>query len=72
VSRKDLIAMAMDDLRNNAANLGANYVEPGAPEISVAGEFHGTRTSRAGVRGIAYRCEGAAASPAMTRIDVRE
>ena len=59
VSKKDLIAFAMDDLRNKAAELGANYVAPGIPEFSVAGEFHGTRTSMAGVRGTAYRCDGA-------------
>jgi uncharacterized protein DUF4156 len=59
VSKRDLAAFAMDDLRNKAAELGANYVEPQVPEFSVSGELHGTRTSSAAVRATAYRCDGA-------------
>jgi hypothetical protein len=71
VSKKDLVAIAMDDLRDRAADLGANYLAPGTPEFSVAGEFHGTRTSMVGVRGTAYRCDGtlpAELGPQMQRI----
>jgi hypothetical protein len=53
----------MDDLRNKAAEMGANYIEPDMPQFSVSGEFHGTRTSSAAVRAIAYRCDGAWPSP---------
>ncbi len=47
-----LIEYAMNDLRNKAAQLGANYVQSDPPTL---GEGHGTTTT-ATVTGTAYRC----------------
>jgi hypothetical protein len=62
-SKRVLVASAVEDLRGKAAALGANYVERGAPEFGWSGEFHGTSTSSAVVRGLAYRCADGIEAP---------
>ena len=62
-SKHILLASALDDLRNKAAAIGADYVEEHTPEFGWSGEFHGTSTSSAAVQGIAYRCGAASTDP---------
>lgn len=70
VSNESLIEYAMNDLRNQAAALGANYIQNDSPQLGVAGGANsGSTTSTATVSGTAYLCskrkgEGAAASSA--------
>ena len=52
ISNDSLIDYAMNDLRNKAAKLGANYVQADPPTL---GSGRGT-TSTATVTGTAYRC----------------
>ena len=52
VANDDLVEYAMNDLRNQAADLGANYVQHDAPQM---GDGDGT-TSTATISGTAYRC----------------
>jgi hypothetical protein len=48
----DLLRYAMNDLRNRAADLGANYVQRSAPTLSAPWG----RTTHAAYAGVAYRC----------------
>lgn len=50
----------MNDLRNQAARLGANYVQHDSPQMGVTGSDTGTTTSTATVNGTAYSCHGSA------------
>jgi hypothetical protein len=52
ISNDSLIEYAMNDLRNKAAKLGANYVQSDPPTL---GDGHGTTTT-ATITGTAYRC----------------
>jgi hypothetical protein len=52
VSNDQLIEYAMNDLRNKAADQGANYVQSDPPQL---GQGKGTTTT-ATVTGTAYRC----------------
>lgn len=52
ISNEDLIEYAMNDLRNQAADLGANYVRSDPPQL---GSGNGTTTSVT-ITGTAYRC----------------
>ncbi len=52
ISNDDLIEYAMNDLRNQTAELGADYVQYDTPTL---GEGDGTTTT-ATVSGTAYRC----------------
>jgi hypothetical protein len=52
ISNDDLIEYAMNDLRNQAADLGGNYVQYDTPTM---GDGDGTTTT-ATVSGTAYRC----------------
>jgi len=57
VSNEDLVAYAMNDLRNQAAELGANYIQHDSPQMGVAGGAGtGSTTSTATVSGTAYLC----------------
>lgn len=57
ISNEDLIEYAMNDLRNQAADLGANYIQHDTPTMGVAGGDGGTTTTTATVTGTAYRCK---------------
>jgi hypothetical protein len=52
ISNDSLLQYALNDLRNKAAKLGANYVQTDPPQL---GSGHGT-TSTATITGTAYRC----------------
>jgi hypothetical protein len=54
ISNDSLIDDAMNDLRNKAADRGANYVQSDPPQL---GSGHGTTTTVT-VTGTAYRCTG--------------
>lgn len=62
ISNDDLITYAMNDLRNQAAELGANYVQHDTPTLGVGGGDHGTNTTTATISGTAYRCSTKTAS----------
>jgi hypothetical protein len=62
ISNESLIGYAMNDLRNKAAALGANYVQQDPPEL---GEGRGTTTSVT-ITGTAYRCPAALAAQPQT------
>ncbi len=47
----------MNDLRNKAAELGANFVQHDTPTMGQAGSDNGSTTSTATVSGTAYLCE---------------
>lgn len=63
ISNDQLVQYAMNDLRNQAAQLGANYVQHDSPQLGVGGGEN-TTTTTATVNGTAYLCEGA---PAQAR-----
>lgn len=52
VANEDLVEYAMNDLRNEAAQLGANYVQHDPPQMGHGG---GTTTTVT-ISGTAYRC----------------
>jgi len=52
ISNEQLIEYALNDLRNQAAELGANYVQSDPPQL---GSGNGTTTSVT-ITGTAYRC----------------
>ena len=52
IANDDLIEYAMNDLRNQAAEAGANYVQHDSPQL---GDGDGTTTT-ATISGTAYRC----------------
>jgi hypothetical protein len=52
ISNEDLIEYAMNDLRNQAADKGANYVQHDPPQL---GSGDGTTTSVT-ITGTAYQC----------------
>jgi len=52
ISNDKLVEYALNDLRNKAGELGANYVQQDPPQL---GNGHGTTTT-ATVTGTAYRC----------------
>lgn len=53
ISNEDLVEYALNDLRNQAAGLGANYVQHDPPEMGNGG---GTTTTVT-ISGTAYRCD---------------
>ncbi len=57
ISNNDLIEYAMNDLRNQAAERGANFVQHDTPTLGVAGSSNGTSTTTATVSGTAYLCQ---------------
>lgn len=58
ISNASLVEYAMNDARNKAGELGANYVQLGQPALGVSGGDGGTTTTTATVLGTAYRCSG--------------
>ncbi|HMR81202.1 MAG TPA: DUF4156 domain-containing protein [Polyangiaceae bacterium] len=63
VSNESLMEYALNDLRNKAAKLGANYVTHGQPQLGVAGDQDSTSNTSATVVGSAYNCPSDAAVP---------
>ncbi|MBN1605899.1 MAG: DUF4156 domain-containing protein [Polyangiaceae bacterium] len=61
ISNDQLIEYAMNDLRNKAAELGANFVQHDTPTMGQAGSDSGSTTTTATVSGTAYLCERKAA-----------
>jgi hypothetical protein len=51
-----LIEYAMNDLRNQAANRGANFVQHDSPTMGIGGDKNSTTTTTATVSGTAYKC----------------
>jgi hypothetical protein len=69
ISNDDLIAYAMNDLRNQAAALGANYVQHDTPQLGSSGGTAGggsMTTSTATVSGSAYSCTTQSTAPQAT------
>ncbi len=58
ISNESLVNYAMNDLRNKAAEKGANFVQHDAPQMGVSGDKNGTSTTTATVSGNAYACSG--------------
>lgn len=58
VSNESLIEYAMNDLRNKAAELGANFVQHDTPTMGQGGGEGGSTTSTATVSGTVFACEG--------------
>jgi hypothetical protein len=56
IPNEQLVAYAMNDLRNKAAAMGANYVQHDSPAMGVTGSNGSTTTSTATVSGTAYQC----------------
>lgn len=59
IANENLVGYAMNDLRNKAANLGANFIQHDSPQMGVSGSNNGTNTTTATVSGNAYFCSGA-------------
>jgi hypothetical protein len=57
ISNDQLIEYAMNDLRNEASELGANFVQHDTPTMGQSGSDNGTATTTATVSGTAYLCE---------------
>ena len=51
ISNDTLVEYAMNDLRNKAAELGANYVRYDSAQMGVSGSQNGTTTTTAGTTG---------------------
>jgi hypothetical protein len=68
VSNDKLVEYAMNDVRNQAAAKGANYVQTDAPDLQYSGDKNGVAATSATVSGTAFQCAGAglavAAAPA--------
>jgi hypothetical protein len=56
LSNEALVESAMNDLRNKAASLGANYVQHGDPQLGGGNSAAMTSNTSAVVTGTAYRC----------------
>jgi hypothetical protein len=54
ISNEDLVTYAMNDMRNKAAALGANYIQNDSPQLT----GNKSTTTTATVSGTAYDCEG--------------
>lgn len=57
ISNEKLIEYAMNDLRNQAAEKGANFVQHDSPTLGQSGSDGNSTTSTATVSGTAYLCE---------------
>lgn len=57
ITNDTLIESAMNDLRNQAAELGANFIQYDTPTLGVLEGNHGSNTTTATVSGVAYRCD---------------
>ncbi|MCG5055363.1 MAG: DUF4156 domain-containing protein [Myxococcales bacterium] len=58
VSNEALVEFAMNDIRNKAATLGANYVHYAAPQFGTSGGQGGSDVSSAMITGTAFQCNG--------------
>ena len=67
ISNEDLIEYALNDLRNKAAGVGANYVQHDPPGL---GSGDGTTTSVT-ITGTAYRCEDQTAEAGQGEVVTR-
>jgi hypothetical protein len=54
LTNESLVEYAMNDLRNKAAELGANYIQHDTPQLGVPGDDGATSTAT--VSGTAYFC----------------
>lgn len=63
IANEDLIEYAMNDLRNQASKLGANFVQHDTPTMGQSGSDNGTTTTTATISGTAYLCERRRDSP---------
>jgi hypothetical protein len=63
IANEDLIEYAMNDLRNQASKLGANFVQHDTPTMGQSGSDNGTATTTATISGTAYLCERKMDSP---------
>jgi hypothetical protein len=57
ISNEKLVKYAMNDLQNQVATLGGNYVQHDTPQMGVSGDKNGTTTSTATVSGTAFYCD---------------
>ncbi len=57
------MAYALNDLRNKAADMGANYVSYGQPQLGTSGTSEHVTTTTATVVGTAYSCPTGADTP---------
>jgi hypothetical protein len=72
ISNEELITYAMNDLRNQAAELGANFVQHDTPTMGQTGSENGSNTTTATVSGTAYSCKRKAAkAPAAPTLPPR-
>jgi hypothetical protein len=67
ISNENLVQYAMNDLRNKAAQLGANFVQHDTPQMGVSGDNKGTNTTTATVSGNAYFCSGEKGAAVTTK-----
>ncbi len=58
ISNEQLIEYSMNDLRNQAAKMGANVVHYSPPQMGTSGGQNGSDVSTANITGTAYRCTG--------------
>jgi|GEM_PF-356256 len=58
ISNEQLTEYAMNDLRNQAAKMGANVVHYSTPQMGTSGGQNGSNVSTANITGTAYRCMG--------------
>jgi hypothetical protein len=57
ISNDELVKYAMNDLQNEVAKRGGNYVQHDTPQMGVGGDKNGTSTTTATVSGTAYYCD---------------
>lgn len=57
LTNESLIEHAMNDLRNQVAERGGNYVEHDTPQLGMSGSSGNSSTTTATVSGTAYRCD---------------
>ena len=68
LTNESLVEYAMNDLRNKAADLGANYLQHDTPQLGVPGDDGATSTAT--VSGTAYFCSRRVVDPeAMAELD---
>jgi hypothetical protein len=70
ISNERLVEYAMNDLRNQAAERGANYVQHDSPQLGTSGSNGSSTTTTATVSGTAYHCtrETTFAAPAQAPV----
>jgi hypothetical protein len=72
ISNEDLMSYALTDMRNKAAELGANTVQHGQPQLGISGNNGKSTTTSATVVGTAYQCPdhlASASSPSAAVAD---